>query len=164
VSERPRQRREADARGVTPRDPWAPGTRMGPKTTRRPRWDPTAPLGFMGPHTPLHKPPLAKQDFVGLPTNERLPRRQQRAESGRRACGAMGQRTKSLRDSPLRGRKSREAAASREESDGEWTRSPRSTSLLLQRSTLDQAHQVDLRPVSDAAMARCWNDKIGLDE
>src|SRR5258708_7220908 len=75
---------------------------------------------------------------------------------------AMGQRTKSLRDSPLRGRKSREAVASREESDGESTRSPRSTSLLLQRSTLDQAHQVDLRPVSDAAMARCWNDKMAL--
>ena len=30
--------------------------------------------------------------------------------------------------------------------------------------TLDQTHQVDLRPVSDAAMARCCNDKIGLDE
>jgi hypothetical protein len=75
------------------------------------------------------------------------------------------QSTKSLRDSPLRGRKSREAVASRrEESDSESTRSPRSTSLLLQRSTLDQAHQVDLPPVSDAAMARCWNDKIGLDE
>jgi hypothetical protein len=75
-----------------------------------------------------------------------------------------GQRTKSLRDSPLRGGKSREAVASREETDTESTRSPRSTSPLLQRSTLDQAHQVDLRPVSDAAMARCWNDKIGLDE
>jgi hypothetical protein len=74
----------------------------------------------------------------------------------------MGQSTKSLRDSPLRGGKSREAVASREESDGESTRSPRSTSLLLQRSTLDQAHQVDLRPVSDAAMARCWNDKMAL--
>jgi len=73
-----------------------------------------------------------------------------------------GQGTKSLRDSPLRGGKSREAVASREESDGESTRSPRSTSLLLQRSTLDQAHQVDLRPVSDAAMARCWNDKMAL--
>src|SRR5580692_12929932 len=76
--------------------------------------------------------------------------------------GVMGQGTKSLRDSPLRGGKSREAVASREESDGESTRSPRSTSLLLQRSTLDQAHQVDLRPVSDAAMARCWNDKMAL--
>ena len=74
----------------------------------------------------------------------------------------MGQSTKSLRDSPLRGGKSREAVASREESDSESTRSPRSTSLLLQRSTLDQAHQVDLRPVSDAAMARCWNDKMAL--
>jgi hypothetical protein len=76
--------------------------------------------------------------------------------------GHVAQSTKSLRDSPLRGGKSREAVASREESES--TRSPRSTSLLLQRSTLDQAHQVDLRPVSDAAMARCWNDKIGLDE
>ena len=72
-----------------------------------------------------------------------------------------GQGTKSLRDSPLRGVKSREAVASREESDSDSTRSPRSTSLLLQRSTLDQVHQVDLRPGSDAAMARCWNDKIG---
>jgi len=80
------------------------------------------------------------------------------------ANDAMGQCTKSLRDSPLRGGKSREAVASREETDTESTRSPRSTSPLLQRSTLDQAHQVDLRPVSDAAMARCWNDKIGLDE
>jgi len=79
-------------------------------------------------------------------------------------ASATGQRTKSLRDSPLRGGKSREAVASREETDTESTRSPRSTSPLLQRSTLDQAHQVDLRPVSDAAMARCWNDKIGLDE
>ena len=78
------------------------------------------------------------------------------------AAPAPGQSTKSLRDSPLRGGKSREAVASREESDGESTRSPRSTSLLLQRSTLDQAHQVDLRPVSDAAMARCWNDKMAL--
>ena len=84
--------------------------------------------------------------------------------SCRKRHDAMGQSTKSLRDSPLRGGKSREAVASREESDSESTRSPRSTSLLLQRSTLDQAHQVDLRPVSDAAMARCWNDKIGLDE
>ena len=77
-----------------------------------------------------------------------------------------GQGTKSLRDSPLRGVKSREAVASREESDSdsESTRSPRSTSLLLQLSTLDHSHQIDLRPVSDAAMARCCNDKIGLDE
>jgi hypothetical protein len=79
-----------------------------------------------------------------------------------RSNNGLGQGTKSLRDSPLRGGKSREAVASREESDGESTRSPRSTSLLLQRSALDQAHQVDLRPVSDAAMARCWNDKMAL--
>ena len=54
------------------------------------------------------------------------------------ALGAseMGQSTKSLRDSPLRGDKSREAVASREESDSESTRSPRSTKLLLQRSLM----------------------------
>jgi hypothetical protein len=52
-------------------------------------------------------------------------------ETGRRGLGGMGQ---SLRDSPLRGGKSREAVASREESDSESTRSPRSTSLLLQRN------------------------------
>ena len=84
------------------------------------------------------------------------------SELAPRSNNGLGQGTKSLRDSPLRGGKSREAVASREESDGESTRSPRSTSLLLQRSTLDQAHQVDLRPVSDAAMARCWNDKMAL--
>jgi hypothetical protein len=51
-----------------------------------------------------------------------------------------GHSTKSLRDSPLRGGKSREAVASREESDSESTRSPHG-----------QAHLLDLRPVSDAA-------------
>ena len=67
---------------------------------------------------------------------------------------AMGQRTKSLRDSPLRGGRAgrpqpaeRRAIASRRGHRDQQA-------LLLQRSTLDQAHQVDLRPVSDAAMAR----------
>jgi len=111
--------------------------------------------------------PGAKQVSVGHPTDGQGMLRQLSSVadmSWHTRWSAMGQCTKSLRDSPLRGGNSREAVASREESDSESTRSPRSTSLLLQRSTLDQAHQVDLRPVSDAAMARCWNDKIGLDE
>jgi hypothetical protein len=74
---------------------------------------------------------LSKQIFINRPENlkrvamcHKCHKRPQcpNQRTRRRVTGVseMGQRTKSLRDSPLRGGKSREAVASREDTNSGW--------------------------------------------
>jgi hypothetical protein len=79
----------------------------------------------------------------------------------------MGQGTKSLRDSPLRGGQSREPVASRENSESGW-RGHRDQQAYCSGATCNTVKRIKMTCRSvlmrRETSAHCWNEKIGLDE
>jgi hypothetical protein len=78
----------------------------------------------------------------------------------------VGQGTKSLRDSPLRGGQNREPVASRENSESGW-RGHRDQQAYCSGATCNTVKRIKMTCRSvlrRGPSAHCWTEKIGLDE